>query len=290
MPPILDLLFLFILIVFNCYIFTILNVEYYEDISNSVADFNEKVKVAKASRGFNYNTQVESKMKKVNLSLSSKERSGVMALYWKSSISRKRRQTSIKKYLLFVLNIIISIVGGYATLKGYQLITLIAISIATLYGVMIFTGASELPRELRNLYIYIIPGSPLGKIFATLLDELLLITLRITIMLIPSIVLSSEYLILGIGIYIIIILSTLVLKMQNLVAILLLPKEEDSGPGMFAVLFSMAIVMIPVGVTIATYLITSNTYIAFGALAVVIIIYLGLLMALCNTLFNRIEY
>ncbi|MBU3135116.1 putative ABC exporter domain-containing protein [Clostridium gasigenes] len=289
-PPILDLLFLLSLIILNCYIFTILNVDYYEDIANSVSDLNEKIKVAKASRGFNYNTQVENKIKKVNIGISSKERTGVMALYWKCSVARKRRQTSIKKYLVFALNIAISIGGAYATLKGYQLIALVSISVSTLYGVLIFTAASELPRELKNLYIYLIPGSPIAKIFATLLDEILLLVIRITIMFVPSIVLRHEYLILGIGIYIITILTTFVLRMQNLVMILLLPREEDVGPGMLSILFSMIIVMVPVGITVLTYSITTNPYIAFGALTIVISIYLGLLMLLCNTLFNKIEY
>ncbi|MBU3106675.1 putative ABC exporter domain-containing protein [Clostridium gasigenes] len=289
-PPILDLIFLLSLIILNSYIFTILNVDYYEDIANSVADLNEKIKVAKASRGFNYNTQVENKIKKVNIGISSKERTGVMALYWKCSVARKRRQTSIKKYLVFALNIAISIGGAYATLKGYQLIALVSISVSTLYGVLIFTAASELPRELKNLYIYLIPGSPIAKIFATLLDEILLLVIRITIMFVPSIVLRHEYLILGIGIYIITILTTFVLRMQNLVMILLLPREEDVGPGMLSILFSMIIVMVPVGITVLTYSITTNPYIAFGALTIVISIYFGLLMLLCNTLFNKIEY
>ncbi len=224
-PPILDLIFLLSLIILNCYIFIILNVEYYEDISNSVADLNEKIKVAKSSRGFNYNTQVENKIKKVNIRISSKERTGVMALYWKCSVARKRRQTSIKKYLLFALNIAISIAGAYFTLNGNQLIALVAISVSTLYGVLIFTAASELPRELKNLYIYLIPGSPIAKIFATLLDEILLLVIRITIMLIPSIVLSHEYFILGIGIYIITILTTFVFRMQNLVADITITKR-----------------------------------------------------------------
>lgn len=289
-PPILDLIFLLSLTILNCYIFNILNVEYYEAISNSVANFNEKLKVAKSSKGFSYNTQVETQLKKVNTSITSKDRTGVMALYWKCSIARKRRQTSIKKYLLFALNIIISILGAYATLKGYQLIVLVSIGISTLYGVLIFTSASELPRELKNLYIYLIPGSPLAKIFATLLDEILLLILRITIMFIPCIILGSEYLLLGIGIYIITILSTFVLRMQNLVMILLLPREEDAGPGIFSILFSMIIVAIPVGITVFTYSLTSNAYITFVALTIIISIYLALLMLLCNTLFNKIEY
>ena len=289
-PPVLDILFLLLLIILNFYIFTLLNVEYYEDISNKVADFNEKVKIAKASKGFAYNNQVESNMKKVNVSLSSKERTGVMALYWKCTISRKRRQTSIKKYLLFALNVVISIAGAYATLKGQQVIALVAISVATLYGVLCFTSTSELPRELKNLYIYIIPGKPIAKILATILDELLLVIFRISIMLIPAIVLSTEYLLLGIGIYLLTILFTVILKMQNLITILLMPQEEDAGPGMLTIVFTMLLFMIPVGVTISVYVITSNPYFAFLALTIVATIYLSLIMTLCNTLFNKIEY
>ena len=289
-PPILDIVFLFLLILFNCYIFTLLNIEYYEAISNTVSDFNEKVKLIKSSKGFGYNTQIENKIKKVNISLSSKERSGVLALYWKCTISRKRRQTSIKKYLLFALNIFISIAGAYATLNGEQLIALVVISVLTIYAVLCFAASSELARELKNLYIYIIPGKPIAKILATILDEMLVIILRISIMIIPSIILNFEYLLLGIGIYFLTILFTLILKMQNLITILLLPKEEDAGPGIFVIVFTMILFMIPAGVTIGVYSITRNPYLAFFALTTIATIYLALIMTLCNKLFNKIEY
>lgn len=119
---------------------------------------------------------------------------------------------------------------------------------------------------------------------------MLLIILRISIMLIPSIILNFEYLLLGIGIYFLTILFTLILKMQNLITILLLPKEEDAGPGIFVIVFTMILFMIPAGVTVVIYSITSNPYLAFFALTIVTTIYLALIMTLCNTLFNKIEY
>nr|WP_242835149.1 putative ABC exporter domain-containing protein [Clostridium sartagoforme] len=288
-PPIFDIVYLIVLTVLNCFLFTALNTDYYEEIAEKVSVQNERIKQLKNNKK-DVHSQMEKEIKNVNLNSNSKERWGVLSLYWKSSIIRKRKQTSLKKYLLFLFNIIIGAIGGYVTLQGNQLISIIAISVGTVYIGLISSNFSELSRELKNVYIYIIPGKPINKILSTVLDELLVLLIRISIMLIPSIVLNSEFLILGIGCYILTLAFSLVIKLLNLILILLMPKDNESGPGMLATFVLMIIIMIPFLATGATYGLTLNTYIAFGVLTVIIGLYLGLLILLCNKLFDLIEY
>lgn len=288
-PPIFDIVYLIVLTVLNCFLFTALNTDYYEEIAEKVSVQNERIKQLKNNKK-DVHSQMEKEIKNVNLNSNSKERWGVLSLYWKSSIIRKRKQTSLKKYLLFLFNIIIGAIGGYVTLQGNQLISIIAISVGTVYIGLISSNFSELSRELKNVYIYIIPGKPINKILSTVLDELLVLLIRISIMLIPSIVLNSEFLILGIGCYILTLAFSLVIKLLNLILILLMPKDNESGPGMLATFVLMIIIMIPFLATGATYGLTVNTYIAFGVLTVIIGLYLGLLILLCNKLFDLIEY
>ncbi|WP_460293848.1 putative ABC exporter domain-containing protein [Clostridium tertium] len=288
-PPIFDILYLLSLIIINCFLFITLNVEYYEEIAEKVSTQNEKLKQLKNNKR-DVHSQMEKDIKKVNLNSSSKERWGTLSLYWKASIIRKRKQTSLKKYLLFLVNIIIGIIGGYVTLKGNQLVSLLVISIGTVYIVLISSNFSELSRELKNVYIYIIPGKPINKILSTVLDELLMLAIRISIMLIPSIILDYKFLILGIGCYLITIAFSLVVKLLNLIVILLMPKDNESGPGILVTFVLMILIMIPFVATVATYSITTNPYIAFGVLTVIVGIYISLLMLLCNKIFDFIEY
>lgn len=288
-PPIFDISYLFILILINCFLFTILNVDYYEEIAEKVSTQNERIKQLKNNKR-DVHSQLEKEIKKVNLNINAKERLGVLSLYWKASVIRKRKQTPLKKYLLFLLNIIIGIIGGYFTLKGNQLVSLLVISISTIYIVLISSNFSELSRELKNVYIYLIPGKPITKILSTVLDELLVLAIRISIMLIPSIILDYKFLILGIGCYLIVIAFSLVVKLLNLIIILLTPKDNQSGPGMFVTFVLMILIMIPFGATVATYAITTNPYIAFGVLTIIVGIYISLLMLLCNKIFEFIEY
>lgn len=288
-PPIFDILYLFTLTILNCFLFTTLNVEYYEEIAEKVSTQNEKIKQLKNNKK-NVHSQMEKEIKKVNLNSTTKERWGVLSLYWKASVIRKRKQTPIKKYLLFLVNIIIGLIGGYFTLKGNQLISLLVISIGTVYIVLISSNFSELSRELKNVYIYIIPGKPINKILSTILDELLVLLIRISIMLIPSIVLDYKFLILGIGCYLITLALSLVIKLLNLIVILLMPKDNESGPGMLATFVLMILIMIPFAATVAAYAITTNPYIAFGVLTMIVGIYISLLMLLCNKIFDFIEY
>lgn len=164
------------------------------------------------------------------------------------------------------------------------------ISIGTVYIVLISSNFSELSRELKNVYIYIIPGKPINKILSTVLDELLMLAIRISIMLIPSIILDYKFLILGIGCYLITIAFSLVVKLLNLIVILLMPKDNESGPGILVTFVLMILIMIPFVATVATYSITINPYIAFGVLTVIVGIYISLLMLLCNKIFDFIEY
>ena len=288
-PPVFDILYLLVLTIFNCFLFTALDVEYYEEIAEKVAIRNEKLKQLKNNKR-DVHSQMEKEIKKVNLNGNSKERWGVLSLYWKASIIRKRKQTSLKKYLLFLINIIIGAIGGYFTLQGNQLISIMVISFGTIYIGLILSNFSELSRELKNVYIYLIPGKPINKILSTVLDELLLLLIRISIMLIPSIILDSKFLILGIGCYIITLAFSLVVKLLNLIMILLMPKDNESGPGILATFVLMIIIMIPFAATGAAYGITLNPYISFGILTIIVGIYISLLVLLCNKLFDLIEY
>ncbi|MCR1949546.1 putative ABC exporter domain-containing protein [Clostridium sp. DSM 100503] len=288
-PPIFDILYLLSLVIINCFLFITLNIEYYEEIAEKVSTQNEKLKQLKNNKR-DVHSQMEKEMKKVNLNSSAKERWGVLSLYWKASVIRKRKQTPIKKYLLFLVNIIIGLIGGYVTLKGHQLISLLVISIGTVYIVLILSNFSELSRELKNVYIYLIPGKPINKILSTVLDELLILLIRISIMLIPSIILDYKFLILGIGCYLMTLALSLVVKLLNLIIILLMPKDNESGPGMLATFVLMIIIMIPFVATVVTYAITKNSYISFAVLTVIVGIYISLLMLLCNKIFDFIEY
>lgn len=288
-PPIFDIFYLLLLTIINCFLFINLNIEYYEEIAEKVSVQNEKLKQLKSSKK-DVHSQLEKEIKKVNLKNTSKERSGVLSLYWKASTIRKRKQTSLKKYLLFLVNIIIGAIGGYLTFQGNQLLTIMIISIGTIYIILLSSNFSELSRELKNVYIYLIPGKPINKILSTVLDELLVLLIRISIMLIPSIILDSKFLVLGIGCYIMTLALSLVIKLLNLILILLMPKDEGSGLGMFATLVAMILILIPFISTVTAYAITSNPYIAFGVLTVIVGIYISLLVLLCNKLFDFIEY
>ncbi|GAA0085198.1 hypothetical protein UT300007_16370 [Clostridium sp. CTA-7] len=288
-PPFLDIFYLFVLIVFNCSLFTFLNVDYYEEIAEKVSTQNEKIKQLKSNKK-DVHSQIEKEIKHVNLKGNSKERWGVLSLYWKASVIRKRKQRPIKKYLLFLLNIAIGIAGGYFTLNGKQLLALTTISVGTSYIVLVSSSFSELSRELKNVYIYLIPGKPIFKILSSILDELLVLLIRVSLMLIPAIILDTKFLILGIGIYIITLALCLVVKLFNLIIILLTPKDSESGTGMLATIVLMVLIMIPFAAAFAAYGITNNPYITFGVLSVVIGIYISLLMILCNKIFDYIEY
>jgi len=235
-------------------------------------------------------SEIEKDIKKVNLNISVKERWGVLSLYWKASVIRKRKQTSFKKYAFFIFNIIIGILGGFITLKGEQLASLLVISLGTVYLLLVSSNFSELSRELKNMYIYLLPGKPISKILSTVLDELITLFIRISIMIIPSILLDSKYLLLGIGCYLMTLLIALVLKLLNLIIILLMPKEDNSNPGFLATFVVMIVIMIPFLCTLITYTISNNVYISFAVLFISILTYLCLLILLSNKIFDYIEY
>lgn len=287
--PIIDIIFLLMLVIFNCLAFLYLNIDYYEDISEKVSTLNERLKKLKNNKA-DVHSEMEKKIKKVNINSYSKERWGVLSLYWKASIIRKRKQTSIKKYIYFIINIIIGGVGGYLTLKGQQLYSLLFISLGTIYILLMSSNFSELSRELKNMYIYLIPGKPINKILSTVLDELLILLIRISIMLIPTILLDSKYLLLGIGCYIITIATALVIKLLNLIFILLMPKEDKTTPGFIATFVLMIIMVVPYICTFISYTVSKNIYISFGILFILISIYLCLLVLLSNKIFDYIEY
>ena len=288
-PPVFDLLYLFALIIFNCFLFTALNIEYYEEIAEKVSVRNEKIKQLRNNK-VDVKAEMEKEIKKVNLNSNSKERWGVLSLYWKASVIRKRKQTPVKKYLLYLLNIIIGALGAYLTLKGEQLLSITGISILIVYASLVSSNFSELSRELKNVYIYLIPGKPIAKILSTVLDELLVLLIRVSIMLLPSIVLDTKYLLLGIGCYILTLAFSLVVKLFNLIMILLLPKDSEVGFGFLSTFILMIVIMIPVSATTAAYVISNNPYLAFGVLSIIIGIYISLQVLLCNKLFDLIEY
>lgn len=287
--PIIDIIFLLILVIFNCSAFLYLNVDYYEEISEKVSTLNERLKKLKSNKP-DVHSEIEKKIKKVNVNSYSKERYGVLSLYWKASLIRKRKQTSIKKYLYFIINIIIGVAGGYFTLKGSQLYSLISISLGTIYILLISSSYSELSRELKNMYIYLIPGKPINKILSTALDELLILFIRISIMLIPTILLDGKYLLLGVGLYIITLAATLETKLLNLIFILLMPKEDNTSPSFLSTFVLMIVMVIPFICTAISYAIFKNIYISFSILFILISIYLCLLVLLSNKIFDYIEY
>jgi hypothetical protein len=109
-------------------------------------------------------------------------------------------------------------------------------------------------------------------------------------MLLPSIVLDTKYLLLGIGCYILTLAFSLVVKLFNLIMILLLPKDSEVGFGFLSTFILMILIMIPVSATTAAYVISNNPYLAFGVLSIIIGIYISLQVLLCNKLFDLIEY
>ena len=140
------------------------------------------------------------------------------------------------------------------------------------------------------MYIYLLPGKPISKILSTVLDELIILFIRISIMLLPSIILNSKYLILGIGCYFLTILTTLVIKLLNLIIILLTPKEDTTKPGFIATFVLMIVIMIPFMSTLISYIVINNIYISFCIFFLFIITYLFLLILLSNKIFDLIEY
>ena len=287
--PIADIILLLLLSIINCSIFLYLNVDYYEEISEKVSVLNERIKKLKNNK-VDIHSEIEKDIKKVNLNISSKERIGVLSFHWKASVIRKRKQTSIKKYLYFIINIIIGIFGGVITIKGAQLESLLIISLGTVYISLFSANFSALSRELKNMYIYLLPGKPISKILSTVLDELIILFIRISIMLLPSIILNSKYLILGIGCYFLTILTTLVIKLLNLIIILLTPKEDTTKPGFIATFVLMIVIMIPFMSTLISYIVINNIYISFCIFFLFIITYLFLLILLSNKIFDLIEY
>lgn len=288
-PQIYDKITFIILTFINIFSFFKLNINYYEYIAEKVEEKDQKIKEVLSSKDITLNTQIEKNMKKVNTSLISKDRFGVLALFWKNSTIRKRRTSNIKKYLVYDINLAISTGGAFATLKGYQRESIFAIAGITIYCTLIISSSSELGRELKSLYIFLIPGKPIFKILSSILDELITLFIRITLMLLPSMVLNITFLPLGILVYILTLLVCLFLKLQNLVSILLLPKEKTSPP-MLYMLFIMIIVGVPVGVSILVFALTSNMYIGLLAALAIIICYIISISLLCEALFKKIQY
>lgn len=288
-PQIFDIMILLSLVFLNIFIFFKLNINYYEYIAEKVEEKDQKIKEVLNSKDINFNTQIEKNMKKVNISLTSKEKYGVLALFWKNSIIRKRRSTNIKKYLIYILNLGISIAGAYGTIKGYQRESIFIIAGVTIYCMLLSSGTSELGRELRSLYIFLIPGKPIFKILSSILDELITLFIRVTIMLSPAIFLSKNFLLLGVLVYILTLFFCFFLKLQNLISILLLPKEKTSPPLLY-MFFIMIIIAIPIGISALIFAITSNMYLAIATALAIIICYIIVISLLCETLFKRIQY
>lgn len=273
----------------NIFTFFKLNINYYEYIAEKVEEKDQKIKEALSSKDVTLHSHFEKKMKNVNTSLTSKERSGVLALFWKNSTIRKRRSTNIKKYLLYLINIAIAIAGAIVTLKGRQLESILVISVVTIYSNLVVSSNSELGRELRSLYIFLIPGKPIFKILSSILDELITLFIRITIMLLPAIVLDRKYLLLGLLAYILTLLTGLFLKLQNLIGILLLPKEKTNPPTLY-MLFIMLIIAIPAGISVFIFIITTSLYITIASAIAIIICYIIIISILCEALFKKIQY
>ena len=101
MPPVFDLLYLFALIIFNCFLFTALNIEYYEEIAEKVSVRNEKIKQLRNNK-VDVKAEMEKEIKKVNLNSNSKERWGVLSLYWKASrLLEKENKLQLKIFIVF---------------------------------------------------------------------------------------------------------------------------------------------------------------------------------------------
>ena len=266
-PIVFDYLVLISLSTIFCFIFLKMKINYYEYIAEKVEEKDLKIKEIKKSKEF----------------------TGVLSLYWKNSTIRKRRNSSVKKYLIYILNIGIAACGAYATLEGFQKESILAISIVTIYGSMIFSGSCELGRELKNFYILLIPGKPIFKIISSILHEIITITIRITIMLLPSILLDTKYILLGILMYLVTFSACLFLKLQNLIGVLLLPKEKTEPPILYTI-FIMFIVAIPIVLATVTFSISSNIYFAVLVALVVLITYILTVALLCDTLFKKIQY
>lgn len=288
-PIVFDYLVLISLSTIFCFIFLKMKINYYEYIAEKVEEKDLKIKEIKKSKDITWNSQLEKNIKKVDINKKSKEFTGVLSLYWKNSTIRKRRNSSVKKYLIYILNIGIAACGAYATLEGFQKESILAISIVTIYGSMIFSGSCELGRELKNFYILLIPGKPIFKIISSILHEIITITIRITIMLLPSILLDTKYILLGILMYLVTFSACLFLKLQNLIGVLLLPKEKTEPPILYTI-FIMFIVAIPIVLATVTFSISSNIYFAVLVALVVLITYILTVALLCDTLFKKIQY
>ncbi|MEG0295562.1 MAG: putative ABC exporter domain-containing protein [Clostridium sp.] len=285
------LAFLSILTIFTVLIFLKLNVNYYEDAANKVEETTEMIKKLTSSRSTDWQKQQEEKTKKINLSAESKARNGVMSLYWKSSLNRKRQENKIIKFILYAINIAIGAAGAYFAFQGHDLEAAVTISVIILYISFIMSESKcELLRELKNVHIFLIPGRPIAKILATTLNELLILYTRSAIMLVPAIIFSSNYRLLNIGILILCLLILFLMKLKSLVSILLTPNDISNGFSFIQFIFNMGIVMIPAGICVGTFVATNNPYIAYAVLLLIISTLTGLLLATSELLFNKIEY
>ena len=288
-PIIIDYVVIIGLIAGIYLIYINMDLNYYEYVSSKVEDNDQKIKAAKESKDIGLNSQLENNMKKVDITKKTKDYYGVLALYWKNSTTRKRRSTSIKKYLVYVLNIIVGVVGAYCTVTDSAIASILAIGIGTVYLSLCFSAMSELGRELRGLYIFLIPGKPIMKILAAMLDELITITLRISIMILPATFLSGKDIGFGLLVYITTISACVFLKLTNIIGVLISPKDKMEPPMLF-MLFIMMIVAIPVGIGIGVFLLSDNMYFSVLAVLAVMISFIATVVFFCDGLFKRIEY